>query len=109
MDPARYLHRPRAHRARRLLRDDPDLRFEMCLGTNGVHYPLDKGREAMRHLPVLVFNRLIRLEVICPDSTRASHSTVSVYPANDWQRRETWDLIGIIFTGRLPDARVPND
>ena len=28
----------------RTLRDEPGLRFEMCLGVNGVHYPEDKGR-----------------------------------------------------------------
>ena len=27
------------------LRDTETLRFEMCLGVNGVHYPEDKGRE----------------------------------------------------------------
>ena len=27
------------------LRDDPGLRFELCLGVSGVHYPDDSGRE----------------------------------------------------------------
>ena len=95
------------------LRDDPDLRFEMCLGTNGVHYPLDKGRELHAIYPLysITHNRLIRLEVTCPDSDPRIPSIVSVYPANDWQERETWDLIGIIFTGHpsLTRTAMPDD
>jgi len=29
----------------RALRDDPSLRFEMCTGVSGVHYPHESGRE----------------------------------------------------------------
>ena len=32
----------------RQLRDQPDLRFEMCLGVSGVHYPQEIGRELPR-------------------------------------------------------------
>ena len=85
----------------------------MCLGTNGAHYPLDKGRELHAIYPLysITHNRLIRLEVTCPDSDPRIPSIVSVYPANDWQERETWDLIGIIFTGHpsLTRTAMPDD
>ncbi len=30
-------------------------------------------------------------------------------PGNDWQRRETWDLIGIVFTGHPSLTRTVPD
>ena len=108
-----FIAREHIVRVASYLRDDPDLRFEMCLGTNGVHYPLDKGRELHAIYPLysITHNRLIRLEVTCPDSDPRIPSIVSVYPANDWQERETWDLIGIIFTGHpsLTRTAMPDD
>lgn len=97
----------------RHLRDDQDLRFELCLGTNGVHYPADAGRElhAIYPLMSITHNRILRLEVTCPDDDPHIPSIVSVYPANDWQERETWDLIGIVFDGHPALARtaMPDD
>ena len=85
----------------------------MCLGTNGAHYPLDKGRElhAIHPLYSITHNRMIRLEVTCPDEDPRIPSIVSVYPGNDWQERETWDLIGIVFTGHpsLTRTAMPDD
>ncbi|MDO4790996.1 MAG: NADH-quinone oxidoreductase subunit C [Buchananella hordeovulneris] len=96
-----------------ILRDDPDLRFELCLGVNGVHYPGDKGRElhAAYALMSVTHNRLLRLEVTCPDEDPTIPSVVSVYPANDWHERETWDLMGIVFTGHpsLTRTAMPDD
>ncbi|MDC4233545.1 NADH-quinone oxidoreductase subunit C [Actinomyces sp. B33] len=95
------------------LRDDPDLRFELCLGTNGVHYPADAGRElhAIYPLMSITHNRVIRLEVACPDADPHIPTIVPVYPANDWQERETWDLLGIVFDGHpsLTRTAMPDD
>lgn len=95
------------------LRDDADLRFELCLGTNGVHYPLDEGRELHAIYPFysITHNRMIRLEVACPDADPHIPTIVPVYPANDWQERETWDLIGIVFDGHpsLTRTAMPDD
>lgn len=108
-----FIVRDHIARVAKYLRDDPDLRFEMCLGTNGVHYPADKGRElhAIYPLMSITYNRMIRLEVTCPDADPHIPSIVSVYPANDWQERETWDLIGIIFDGHpsLTRTAMPDD
>lgn len=96
-----------------ILRDDHDLRFELSLGVSGVHYPGDKGRElhAVYHLVSVTHNRRLRLDVACPEEDPTIPSTVSVYPANDWQERETWDFFGIIFTGRdeLTRIEMPDD
>ena len=54
---------------------------------------------------------MIRLEVTCPDEDSPHPLHVSVYPGNDWQERETWDLIGIVFTGHpsLTRTAMPDD
>ncbi|NEC86091.1 NADH-quinone oxidoreductase subunit C [Streptomyces sp. SID12501] len=95
------------------LRDDPALRFELCTGVSGVHYPQDKGRElhAVYHLRSITHNRLIRLEVSAPDSDPHVPSLVSVYPTNDWHERETYDFFGIVFDGHPALTRImmPDD
>ena len=64
----------------RHLRDDQDLRFELCLGVDGVHYPNDPGRElhATYTLMSVTHNRWLRLEVTCPDSDPTIPSVVAV-------------------------------
>lgn len=97
----------------RWLRDDQDLRFELCLGVSGVHYPGDKGNElhAVYHLMSVTHNRNLRLEVTCPEDDCQIPSVVSIYPGNDWHERETWDLLGIVFTGHpgLTRTAMPDD
>jgi NADH-quinone oxidoreductase subunit C len=97
----------------RPLRDDASLRFEMCLGVSGVHYPDDVGRELHAVYPFLsiTHNRRLRLEVTCPDADPHIPSIVSVYPANNWHERETWDFFGIIFDGHpaLTRIEMPDD
>ena len=59
----------------RALRDDPALRFEMCTGVSGVHYPHEAGRElhAVYHfLSITHGGRRVRVEVTAPTPTRTS-------------------------------------
>ena len=81
------------------LRDTQSLRFEMCLGVSGVHYPEDKDRELHAVYPLLslTHNRRIRLEVSVPDSNPHIPSLVEVWAGNNWHERETFDMFGIIF------------
>ncbi|MGC4176075.1 MAG: NADH-quinone oxidoreductase subunit C [Demequina sp.] len=95
------------------LRDDQDLRFEMCLGVSGVHYPAETGRELHAVYPMqsITHNRRLRLEVAVSDEDAHIPSIVSVYPMNNWHERETWDFFGIIFDGHPSLARIemPDD
>jgi NADH-quinone oxidoreductase subunit C len=98
----------------RALRDDPGLRFEICTGVSGVHYPNRAGEElhAVYHfLSITNGGRRVRVEVSCPDDDRHIPSIVSVYPANDWHERETWDMFGIEFDGHPALTRIlmPDD
>ena len=98
----------------RVLRDDPSLRFEMCTGVSGVHYPRRGRPRAARRLPLPVDHPRR------PPGPRRGHrpdadphipSIVSIYPANDWHERETWDMFGIEFDGHPALTRIlmPDD
>ncbi len=95
------------------LRDDPALRYEMCLGVSGVHYPEEAGRELHAVYPLLsiTHNRRIRVEVTCPDDDPHIPSIVDLYPGNNWHERETYDFFGIIFDGHpaLTRIEMPDD
>ena len=108
-----FIRRERLLETAQLLRDDESLRFDMCMGVNGVHWPNDKGRELHAVYPLLsmTHNRRIRLEVTCPDEDPHIPSVVSVYPTNDWHERETYDFFGIVFDGHpaLTRIEMPDD
>ena len=95
------------------LRDEPALRFELCLGVSGVHFPHEKGRElhAVYHFLSITHNRRVRVEVVCPDQDPRIPSIVSVYPTSDWHERETYDFFGIVFDGHPALTRImmPDD
>ncbi len=95
------------------LRDDPGLRFELCLGVSGVHYPDEIGRElhAVYPLMSITHNRRIRVEVAAPDADPHIPSLFRVYPTTDWHERETYDFFGIIFDGHpsLTRIEMPDD
>lgn len=96
-----------------VLRDDPRLRFEMCLSVSGVHFPADEGRElaVMYHLLSQTHKRRIRLQTAVSEADPHVASVVRVYPAADWHERETWDMFGVIFDGHPALTRIlmPDD
>jgi NADH-quinone oxidoreductase subunit C len=95
------------------LRDEPELRFELCLGVSGVHYPHEAGRElhAVYPLQSITHNRRVLLEVSAPEGDPHIPSLFSVYPTSDWHERETYDFFGIIFDGHpsLTRIEMPDD
>jgi NADH-quinone oxidoreductase subunit C len=95
------------------IRDEPGLRFELCLGVSGVHYPEHKDRElhAVYHFRSITHNRTVRIEVSVPDSNPHLPSIMSIYPTNDWHEREAYDFFGIIFDGHphLTRIQMPDD
>jgi len=95
------------------LRDESALRFEICTGVSGVHYPSQTGRElhAVWHFLSITHNRRVRVEVSAPESHPHVPSIVSVYPADDWHERETFDMFGIVFDDHPGLTRIlmPDD
>ncbi|OZC71800.1 NADH-quinone oxidoreductase subunit C [Rhodococcus sp. 15-725-2-2b] len=109
------LHLSREHvpAVARALRDDGELRFELCTGASGVHYPDHVGRElrVVYHLVSITHGRRVRLEVAVPDADPHTPSLCAVYPTNDWHEREVYDFFGIVFDGHpaLTRIEMPDD
>ena len=98
------------------LRNDANLRFELCSSVSGVDYldpaqPDAKRLHAVYHLRSLTYRRAVRLEVAASVADPHIPSVVGLYPTADWQERETWDMFGIIFDGHPALTRVlmPDD
>ena len=108
-----YVRREHLPVVARALRDDPDLRFEMCMGVGGAHFPAEPGRELRAYYPFMsiTHNRRVGVEVACPDADPHIPSIVDTYPSNNWHEREVWDFFGIVFDGHpaLTRIEMPDD
>jgi NADH-quinone oxidoreductase subunit C len=109
----------------RFLRDDPELRFDCCHLVSGVDWPAKTpaegsgSLEAVYHLvsygrrpdPALLRARpkndgWLALKVRVPRDAPDVPSVMDVWPGADWHERETYDLVGIRFTGRRSLRRI---
>ena len=98
--------------AMRLLRDRPELRFEMLVDLCGVDYSTygDTAHEGPRfavvyHLLSLANNWRVRVRVFVPDDAfPVIGSAIDIWPVANWFEREAFDLYGIMFNGH-PDLR----
>ena len=89
-----HIKRERLVETAQALRDDPMLRFEVCTGVSGVHYPAEKGAElrAVYHLLSMTHNRRIRLEVSAPDAD--PHIPSKMIPKKSQVSRSCQSLVG---------------
>jgi len=95
----------------KILRDQ--LRFEMCVGINGIHFPEETSRElhAVYSLLSITPNQRIRLEVCVSEKEPHIPSVVGVWAGANWHERETYDMFGIIFDNHPGLTRIlmPDD
>jgi NADH-quinone oxidoreductase subunit C len=95
-----------------VLRDDPDLRFELLSSVSGVDYPAEETRlHAVYHFTSLTYRRRLRVEAAVTVEDPHIPSVCPVYPTADFQERETWDMFGIVFDGHPALTRIlmPDD
>lgn len=96
----------------RTLRDDENLRFELCNSVSGVDYPEQADRlHVTYHLTSMTFRRRVRVETAVSADDPHVPSVTEVYPTADWQERETYDMFGIVFDGHPNLTRIlmPDD
>ena len=95
----------------KILRDQ--LRFEMCVGVNGIHFPEETSRElhSVYSLLSITRNQRIRLEVCVSEKDPHIPSVVAVWAGANWHERETYDMFGIIFDNHPGLTRIlmPDD
>jgi NADH-quinone oxidoreductase subunit C len=96
----------------RTLRDDPNLRFELCSSVSGVDYLGSERRlHSVAQLTSMTYRRRVRLEVSVTVEDPHVPSLTGLYPTADWQERETYDLFGIVYDGHPALTRIlmPDD
>ena len=95
-----------------VLRDSPDLRFELLSSVSGVDYPAQEARlHAVYHLTSMTYRRRLRVEAAVTVEDPHLPSVCSVYPTADFHERETYDMFGIVFDGHPALTRIlmPDD
>ncbi len=102
-----------------LLRDHDELRFDCCHLVSGVDYPQDQELEVVYHLvsytkrPDDAYKQradkndaFLVVKVRVPRDAPDVPSVMDVWTGADWHERETFDLVGVNFTGREELNRI---
>ena len=95
-----------------VLRDTPDLRFELLSSLSGVDYPAEEARlHVAYHLTSMTYRRRLRLETAVTLQDPHVASVSMVYPTADFHERECWDFFGVVFDGHPGLTRIfmPDD
>ena len=88
----------------RFLRDDPEMKFDSLMCLSGVDYP-DRFAVAY-HLHSLAIGHRIGVKTYLPKEAPSLPSVDEVWPAANFQERETFDLFGIVFEGSWDLRRI---
>jgi NADH-quinone oxidoreductase subunit C len=90
---------------------EPDLAFDCLSNLSGIDYPKRNVIEVVYHLYSYLHRHLFTLKVEAPRDNPSVPTVAGVWSHADWQEREVFDLLGVIFEGH-PDLRrilMPED
>ena len=93
------------------LRDQPDLAFDYLECITGVDYPDDKKIAVVYHVYSYTKKHRVVLKAFLDREDPAIPTLVNVWSVANWQERECFDLLGVLFEGH-PDLRrllMPDD
>ena len=92
----------------RLLRDHPELDFELFLDLCGVDWlDMRENRyEVVLHVYSVSQKHHVRLKVALPEADARLDTLCRVYKGANWFEREAWDLYGIVFNGHPNLTRI---
>ncbi len=109
----------------RFLRDDPALLYDCCHLVSGIDWPPKTPAEGPGSMEVVYHlvsyarkpdaeyrhralknDPFLALRVRVPRDAPEVPSVMAVWIGADWHERETWDLLGIRFTGREGLRRI---
>ncbi len=102
-----------------LLRDDPALLYDCCHLVSGVDWPATEEIEVVYHLVSYARKTdaayraraekndgWICVKARVPRSAPSIASVADIWTGADWHERETFDLLGVRFTGRAELRRI---
>lgn len=94
------------------LRDADGLKYNLLSDITVVdYYPAEPRFGVCYHLYSMAFNRRLRLKVLWSDGDAPVPSMTQLWPSANWEEREAYDMMGIVFSGH-PDMRrifMPDD
>lgn len=93
------------------LRDAPALRFDFLQNLTAVDWPKRGVIEVVYHLWSYAYAHAVCVRVELPRAEPVVASVAGLWRAAEWQEREQYDLMGVIFDGH-PDLRrllMPDD
>lgn len=93
------------------LRDQPDLHFDFLQSLTAVDWPKRDVQEVVYHLFSYRHRHSIVVKTEVPRGAPRLPSVAAVWPTANWQEREQFDLLGVVFEGH-PDLRrilMPDD
>jgi len=94
----------------RLLRDHPELAFEMFLDLCAADYLDVEGRperfEVVLHLYSVSKKHHLRLKTPVPESDPRLATISHLFKGANWFEREAWDLYGVVFEGHPNLSRL---
>ncbi len=88
----------------RWLRDSREFAFDYLMSVGGVDYP--ERMESVIHLHSTTLNHRIVVKVDAPREKSEVPTVEGVWPAANWHERETYDLLGIVYTGHSDLRRI---
>ena len=110
--PAIYAPRDRVVAIAGALRDRVDLRFDFLAELTAVDFfPREPRFEVVYLLASISLKHRVRMKVRLHGADAHIATVSGIWPAANWQEREVWDLLGIVFDGH-PDPRrllMPED
>lgn len=95
----------------KLLKTDPQLHFDYLECITGIDFPDDKQIHVVYHLNSYTLNHRIVLKCLLERDDPTLPTLCDVWGAANWQERECFDLLGVLFDGH-PDLRrllLPDD
>ena len=95
----------------RFLKTEPGLEFDCLSNLSGVDYPKRNVIEVVYHLYSYPHRHLFTLKVGAARDNPVVPTVSGVWSHADWQEREVFDLLGVVFEGH-PDLRrilMPED
>lgn len=90
------------------LHNNHELQYNFLTTLCGMHYPEKNQLGVVYHLHSFTHNHRIRIKTATEVEKPYISSITSIWPAANWQERETYDFFGIIFDGHPNLKRILN-
>jgi NADH-quinone oxidoreductase subunit C len=85
---------------------DPQLKMDWLACLSGLDYVADNKLCAIYDLMSFDLNHTFAVKVFCDRDNPHIPTVADLWPAADWQEREAFDLLGIIFDGHTDLRRI---